>query len=63
MLRIAKHRHPGLKFVQVDVHELDLKEQFDYIICSDLVNELWDVQRVFEAARKHSHLSGLPLVS
>ena len=57
MLRTAKQRHPGLKFVQQDVHELDLQEQFDYIICSDLVNELWDVQRVFEAARKHCHLS------
>jgi SAM-dependent methyltransferase len=57
MLRTAKQRHPGLKFVQLDVHKLDLQEQFDYIICSDLVNELWDVQRVFKAIRKHCHLS------
>lgn len=57
MLQIAQQRHPALIFVQQDVHELDLQEQFDYIICSDLVNELWDVQRVFEAARKHCHRS------
>jgi len=57
MLQTAKQRHPGLKFIHQDVHELDLQEQFDYIICSDLVNDLWDVQRVFEVIRKHCHLS------
>ncbi len=46
---------PNLEFRQADVHQLDLKETFDVIICSDLVNELWDVQQVFEQARKVSH--------
>ena len=31
-----------------DVQELDLPGTFDYIIVSDLVNELWDVEAVFE---------------
>ena len=30
---------------------------FDFIICSDLVNELWDVQEVFEVVARHCHPS------
>ena len=55
MLDVARSRHPGLKFVHQNVHQLELGEQFDYIICSDLVNELWDVQKVFERVRLHCH--------
>jgi SAM-dependent methyltransferase len=54
MLGLARQRHPGLNFIEQDAHSLDLGEQFDFIICSDLVNDLWDVQQVFEAARRHS---------
>ena len=32
----------------------DIKHKFDYIILSDLVNDLWDVQRVFEEINKVS---------
>ncbi len=45
----ARKRHPDLDFVLQDVHQLNLSGQFDYIILSDLVNDLWDVQRVFES--------------
>lgn len=48
MIRRAAQRHPTLRFVQADVHELDLDEKFDVIILSDLVNDLWDVQTVFQ---------------
>ncbi len=47
MVRSAKTRHPDLSFMEADAHELTLKEQFDVIILSDLVNDLWDVQTVF----------------
>jgi SAM-dependent methyltransferase len=47
MLRRAAKRHPELRFVQCDVHDLCLNEPFDIIILSDLVNDLWDVQTVF----------------
>ena len=47
MLRIARQRHPDMRFVENDVHELQLDEQFDVVILSDLVNDLWDVQEVF----------------
>jgi ubiquinone/menaquinone biosynthesis C-methylase UbiE len=55
MLDVAQTRHPGLHFVQRDVHELELNERFDYIVCSDVVHELWDIQGAFERARRHSH--------
>ena len=54
MLASARARHPELNFIQQDVHSVDLGEKYDYIVCSDLVNDLWDVQEVFEAARRHS---------
>jgi SAM-dependent methyltransferase len=55
MIALARGRHPDLRFVQQDAEQLDLGEQFDYIICSDLVNDLWDLQAVFERVRLHSH--------
>src|SRR6185503_15345614 len=49
MIRRARQLHPELEFIQADAHNLlDLNETFDVIILSDLVNDLWDVQRVFE---------------
>ena len=44
----ARRRHPELIFVEADVHELAVEEDFDYVVLSDLVNDLWDVQTVFE---------------
>ena len=55
MLRIASQKHPDLTFIQTDAHDIDFKEKFDVIILSDLVNDLWDVQRVLEKLRNVSH--------
>jgi len=52
MIQRASKRHPDLKFIQADAHDIDIKEKFDYIILSDLVNDLWDVQRTFEQVMK-----------
>ncbi|MCK5023557.1 MAG: glycosyltransferase [Candidatus Aenigmarchaeota archaeon] len=48
MIRQASEKHPELVFIQADVHEIELKEKFDVIILSDLVNDIWDVQYVLE---------------
>jgi SAM-dependent methyltransferase len=48
MIDRARKKHPGLEFLLQDVHDLDLSGTFDYIVISDLVNELWDVETVFE---------------
>jgi hypothetical protein len=44
----ARKRHPHLDFVQADVHNLPLDEKFDFIILSDMLGDLWDIQRVLE---------------
>ena len=54
MVRQAENRYPELHFVCADAHEISahLHEPFDFIILSDLVNDLWDVQKVLgEVAR------------
>ena len=48
MLKQAAERHPQLRFLHADAHEVALHEPFDVIVLSDLVNDLWDVQVVFE---------------
>lgn len=55
MLQRGCQRYPALHFLEADVHDLDLREQFDYIIVSDLVNELWDVQQVLASVLRHCH--------
>ena len=73
MIRQARRRHPQLSFVQGDAMELAIAQPFDFVILSDLVNDLWDVQRAFERLRGlctprtriilnlHSHLWEWPL--
>lgn len=46
MVDLARKRHPQLEFRQMDAHEMDLDEKFDYVVLSDLVNDLWDVETV-----------------
>ena len=52
MVERAKKKHPNLTFIHADAHDLSaIDETFDVIILSDLVNDLWDVQRVFEQVK------------
>ncbi len=48
MVRQARERHPHLEFIDADAHDWTTDEEFDVILLSDLVNDLWDVQTVFE---------------
>ena len=46
----AKLKYPDLHFSVMDAQALTLDSQsFDYIVVSDLVNDLWDVQKVLSA--------------
>jgi ubiquinone/menaquinone biosynthesis C-methylase UbiE len=52
----ARNQFPHLNFIHADAHLVDLGGQvFDYIIISDLVNDLWDVQTVLERIRPYCH--------
>jgi ubiquinone/menaquinone biosynthesis C-methylase UbiE len=55
MIRIAVNKYPELKFINTDVHQLSFEEKFDYIILSDLVNDIWDVQETLEQVYRLSH--------
>ena len=55
MLGVAAKKHPELVFVQADAHDIAFADKFDVIILSDLVNDLWDVQRVLEGLRNQTH--------
>jgi len=55
MVRLAGERHPELRFVSADAHDFDLGEKFDAIICSDLINDLWDVQAALARIADHCH--------
>lgn len=55
MIRKAAGKHPSLTFLQGDVHKVgSIDRKFDYIILSDLVNELWDVQEVLSGLHRLS---------
>ena len=57
MVKIANEKYPALKFISQDAESLDLEEKFDYIILSDVIGLLWDVQKVIRNLRKVSDKS------
>ena len=74
MIARAKQLHPDIEFHQLDAQDLSsLEGEFDVIIFSDTVNDIWDVQGSLEQVRKfctphtrlimnfYSHLWQFPL--
>jgi len=69
----ARAQHKELAFICADAHAIPLTGKFDYIVMSDLLNDVWDVQMCMEQLRQvchprtrliintHSHLWELPL--
>jgi SAM-dependent methyltransferase len=48
MLSGAIKKYPGLQLIKADAHDLSgIKMKFDFIILSDLINDLYDVQVAF----------------
>jgi SAM-dependent methyltransferase len=54
-VRIARHRHRGLTFLVGDAEDLPLSGAFDYVVLSDLIGYLEDVQRSFEQLHRVCH--------
>jgi ubiquinone/menaquinone biosynthesis C-methylase UbiE len=74
MIARAKQHHPKLEYYQADAHDLsNIQGEFDIIILSDTVNDLWDVQLAFNQLHRlctlhtriiinfYSHLWQVPL--
>ena len=55
MIALARERHPGMEFQVADAAEFAGAEKFDYILLSDLVNDLPDVQAVLEHLQAAAH--------
>ncbi|PYI88665.1 MAG: glycosyl transferase [Verrucomicrobia bacterium] len=55
MIGQAGPRHPGLEFRSADAADAPGDEKFDYILMSDLINDLPDVQKLFENTHRHSY--------
>lgn len=62
LLAYAEQAHPHLTFINSDAEEISNEialflqaKKFDYIILSDLLHVLWDVQKVISNLRKFCH--------
>ena len=54
MVALARQRHAELTFVEGDAHELalpDPDQEWDAVVLSDVVDDLWDVQHVLARVR------------
>lgn len=57
MLEQAQQQHPECEFINADAHFQVLDEKFDFVILSDLINDLWDIQACLEVAQNYCHSS------
>ena len=55
MIAAASERHPELEFVHGAGESIDLGEKFDYVILSDLVPYVGDLQKLFDVVGEHCH--------
>jgi SAM-dependent methyltransferase len=55
VVALAIERHPNLEFLTADAADFRLEGAFDYILLSDLVNDVPDVQAVLERALTVAH--------
>jgi len=46
MIRIAREKYPNLHFETADAMTFQTEVKFDYVIMSDLLSSLWDIQHV-----------------
>lgn len=52
-LDIAQKKYPHLQFINANVLDFILDETVDYVIVSDLLTSLWDVQAFFKRLQKY----------
>ena len=53
VINIAKQKYPHLEFYLADAHDFTSNVDIDYIIVSDLITSLWDVQAFFRRLRSY----------
>jgi SAM-dependent methyltransferase len=55
MIDDARKRHHELRFVCADAHFPEIDGRFDYVVMSDLLNDVWNVQDVLTGIRSLCH--------
>ena len=55
MIGIAKRKYPDINFMAMEAENLNFKEKFDYVILSNLIGYLEDIQTVFAELEKVCH--------
>ncbi len=55
MIENARRHHPQHQFIQADGSQLPLRGSFDFILLSDLLNDVWDVQDLLQEVHRLSH--------
>ena len=63
MIQIAKQKFPNLNFSADDIENLNVSEKYDYIIISDLLTSLWDIQKSFAELKKVCHKNTRIIIS
>ena len=63
IISIASDHYPGLKFSVQDAEDLAINEPFDYVIMSDLIGSLWDVQQAFASLNNVTTHSSKVIIS
>jgi len=55
MIEIAKKKHIGIDFHVMEAEKISFEKKFDYIIISNTIGYLGDIQKVFSELKKVSH--------
>jgi SAM-dependent methyltransferase len=51
----GRTKYPEISFTVADVHLFNHEGTFDFIICSDILNEVWDLQELFQRLTPNCH--------
>ena len=52
MVALAKEKHPDLTFLNASEDQFTTEGKYDFIIFSDVLNDVWDVQTIFDHVRQ-----------
>jgi len=63
MIRIAGEKYPHLKFEVMDAEHLNITETFDFVVISDTLGYLEDIQAAFSELKKVVHPGSRILIS
>jgi ubiquinone/menaquinone biosynthesis C-methylase UbiE len=55
MIGVAKRKYPDINFMVMEAEDLNFEEKFDYVILSNLIGYLEDIQKVFAELKKVCH--------